>query len=348
MIKHLIVGIDPGTTTAVSLIDLQGDIVDIISSKDMGLSNVIEYIVSHGKPSMIACDVNPIPGFVSKISKTFGVRSFIPEKDLSVNEKIEMARGFNVSDAHQRDALAAALNAFNKYRNMFTKVDSLKLSDEVKHMVLQGNSIEKAERILTSKDDKEIPEKEIVKKETIEQSPEDKKIRSLDKRIKSLMTELDKKDALIAKLKEEIAGIKRKNHTRKEWGNSSVENTIRNYELKISAIKKDLSLKESVKKHLLAVIDDEEALVGIYPEVLDGYCMVRDKVNPKDINVGSFKYVFTDLQLNTDLFRSLGVKVFKIKKLETVDGLWFVDKTDLDDGENMSLEGLIEEYREKR
>ncbi len=101
--KYLIVGIDPGTKTGIALIDLEGNILCLFSSKDMGLNNTIEYITSKGRPTIIASDVTPEPRFVSNVASKLGCPSFVPSEPLSVEEKNKMTKGYDVVDFHQRD-----------------------------------------------------------------------------------------------------------------------------------------------------------------------------------------------------------------------------------------------------
>jgi len=66
--KHLIAGVDPGTTTGLAAVDFMGRVVDLHSSKDMGMDRAIERLVSLGSVSVIATDVSPVPGFVSRMA----------------------------------------------------------------------------------------------------------------------------------------------------------------------------------------------------------------------------------------------------------------------------------------
>jgi predicted RNase H-like nuclease (RuvC/YqgF family) len=345
MNKHLIAGVDPGTTTGVALLDLKGRLVGLTSSKDMGLSGVVDFILKHGVASLIACDVSSEPGMISKLSSTLGVDVYKPEKSLTVSEKIGVTRGFKTGDSHQRDALAAALNSFSRYKNLFKKIESRGFGDEVKHLVLQGYSIEYGARMLS---EPQVTPDEVKKPEAkVKLSPEEKRIRSLEKRIKNLSMELGVKDAHIVGLKEEIASLKRRNHVKPVRHDSSVK-TIRNLEFKLKELKKQLSEEKSVRRLLVEVVNGNAVLVGVYPEVTRGYTMANNKVDGRKIKADDFKAVFTDVKANVDLFKSLGVPVHEPKLLKKVGGMWFADRSRLKGVERVSLEELVEDYRKGR
>jgi len=51
---HVLVGIDPGTTTAVALVDLDGTLLDVWSTRTADTAEVIEWIISRGRPVVVA------------------------------------------------------------------------------------------------------------------------------------------------------------------------------------------------------------------------------------------------------------------------------------------------------
>jgi predicted RNase H-like nuclease (RuvC/YqgF family) len=120
----LIVGIDPGTTKALAILDLKGDILSISSKRDMRKSELIKTILKHGHPVVIASDVSPSPQLVQKLSSIFGCKLFIPDKKFSVSDKQEVTKKFfnQMKNEHELDALAASLKAWKKYRELFNKV----------------------------------------------------------------------------------------------------------------------------------------------------------------------------------------------------------------------------------
>jgi hypothetical protein len=145
---YIIVGLDPGTTTGIAALNLSGDLVDLISSRAMSSSDVIEWIAARGRPLVVATDVFPTPGAVEKVKRAFNAVLFSPGADMPGVEKIALGREVGYRNDHERDALAAAFRAFKKYRNKFLLVEKKAPAeidpDEVKALVVRGYSIENA------------------------------------------------------------------------------------------------------------------------------------------------------------------------------------------------------------
>jgi len=145
---YIIVGLDPGTTTGIAALNLSGELVDQISSRTLSSSDVIEWIAARGRPLLVATDVFPTPGSVEKVKRAFNAVLYSPGGDIPAEEKIALGKEFGYKNDHERDALAAAISAFKKYRNKFLqvakKVPSEINPDEVKALVVRGYSIENA------------------------------------------------------------------------------------------------------------------------------------------------------------------------------------------------------------
>ena len=145
---YIIVGLDPGTTTGIAALNLSGELVDLISSRAMSSSDVIEWIAARGRSLVVATDVFPTPGSVEKVKRAFNAVLYSPGGDIPAEEKIALGKEFGYKNDHERDALAAAISAFKKYRNKFLQVEKKVPSeidpDEVKALVVRGYSIENA------------------------------------------------------------------------------------------------------------------------------------------------------------------------------------------------------------
>jgi hypothetical protein len=153
----LIVGIDPGTTCGLAVLTLEGTPIYLQSQKGMSRGDIIRTLLDLGDPTLIAADVAPPPEFVEKLAKEFEATVYRPETLLTVMEKQELAREYLkrfdmvVNDSHSRDALVAAIKAFNHYKPKFESVESeletrnLDLSSgEVKALVVKGYSVQRA------------------------------------------------------------------------------------------------------------------------------------------------------------------------------------------------------------
>ncbi len=145
---YIIVGLDPGTTTGIAALNLNGDLIDLVSARAMSSSDVIEWIAARGRPLVVATDVFPTPGAVEKVKRAFNSVLYSPGADVPAEEKIALAKEFGYKNDHERDALAAAVSAFKRHKNKFLQVEKKVPAevdpDEVKALVVKGYSIENA------------------------------------------------------------------------------------------------------------------------------------------------------------------------------------------------------------
>ena len=144
--RYLIVGIDPGTTTAVAALDLDGNLLHIASSRQMNMGDVVESLYRVGKPLIIASDVQEMPYSVEKIRRAFSAVAYTPKQDVSVETKIELTSAFPYGNDHERDALSAALDAYRQYRhkfqNLLKRIPPGHDLDEVRARVIRGQSLD--------------------------------------------------------------------------------------------------------------------------------------------------------------------------------------------------------------
>ncbi|RLG35707.1 DUF460 domain-containing protein, partial [Methanosarcinales archaeon] len=144
--RYTIVGIDPGTTLGLAMLDLEGKPIEVFSSKNYSISDAIRRIISYGTPLIVASDVTPTPSMVKKISKVFSSHIHELSESLSTEEKIALTKGegYEYRNVHERDALAACLYAFKRYKKKFAQVRKKTPPDvdveEVKALVIKGVS----------------------------------------------------------------------------------------------------------------------------------------------------------------------------------------------------------------
>ncbi len=158
---YIIVGVDPGTTTAVAMLDLNGRLIEVTSSRVSSIPEIIEHISEKGRPVVIATDVVPPPGAVEKIKRAFKAVLFTPNERIPVEEKVRLARPLGYGNDHERDALAAAVKAFNTYKNKFAQIDRKTpshLADDVKALAIEGKPVDVALDMLTAPPAPEKPE----------------------------------------------------------------------------------------------------------------------------------------------------------------------------------------------
>ena len=123
--KPIIVGIDPGTTTAYAIIDLKGNIIKLNSSKELDLNRLVYETFSFGKPVLVGTDKSKIPHLVELYSAKTGARAINPREDLKVDDKKEATKTRSFEDNHQMDALASALFVLRSVKPLIEKVDKI-------------------------------------------------------------------------------------------------------------------------------------------------------------------------------------------------------------------------------
>jgi len=195
--RYLIVGIDPGTTTASAAIDLDGNLLHLASSRQMNMSGVIESLYKVGKPLIIASDVQEMPYSVEKIRRAFSAIAYTPKQDMSVDSKVEITSPFQYANDHERDALSAALEAYRHYRNKFLnlakRIPPGQDLDEVRARVIRGQALEQVLgdlKVKTGAPESAEPGVEILVKR-------DERVRVLDGMVKRLRT-------FVAELQEDV------------------------------------------------------------------------------------------------------------------------------------------------
>ncbi len=122
--QSLIVGIDPGTTTAYAALTLSGEMIQVESSKRFDLKTLLAIVSKHGQPVLVGCDKALVPSFVRRFATQFGARVVRPKQDLAVRDKKMVVGKRKVKNDHECDALAAALLSYRKYVSLFEKVDA--------------------------------------------------------------------------------------------------------------------------------------------------------------------------------------------------------------------------------
>ncbi len=166
---YIIVGIDPGTTTAIAVLTLEGELRMLHSSRTISVPDVIEMIAEQGRPLIIASDVFPTPNTVEKIRRAFNAVLGSPEDIITTENKIEFAKPYGYSNNHERDAIAAAVSVYRKNRNKFEqikrKIPQGVDADEAIAQVVRGKSVDAVISDLTRKEVKET-ETEAVKERT--------------------------------------------------------------------------------------------------------------------------------------------------------------------------------------
>ena len=93
------------------MLDIDGNPLQVGSSKELGLGALISVVMSFGRPLIVGCDKKKIPGLVEEFGRKCGARVVNPREDLKVDLKRDLASGIEYQNTHEMDALASAIFA---------------------------------------------------------------------------------------------------------------------------------------------------------------------------------------------------------------------------------------------
>jgi hypothetical protein len=164
--KPVIVGIDTGATTAVAVLDLRRNLLGATSKKEFTAAAVRAFVGDLGKPLFVATDKAKPPTAAKKLAASFNCGLWAPEKDLGVEQKGEATKAYPTANAHERDALAAAVFSHKAVAGQFARIDDTlrqlgfeQFSEIVKTAIArrQVSNIAEAVRKLTTQPSKPRP-----------------------------------------------------------------------------------------------------------------------------------------------------------------------------------------------
>ncbi|OEC87026.1 hypothetical protein A9507_08995 [Methanobacterium sp. A39] len=273
------VGFDPGLTVGIAILDLSGNVVATKSCKEMARAEVIRYIIDHGKTVLIATDVYPVPKNVRKLASTLNSKIYSPSKTFTVSSKTELVDSYlneissdnYPANAHERDALAAAIKTYKHYQKKLQQIErrteKLGLTpdevDEVKSMVIRDRPITSAIgdvlKIPEGKDDLEV---QIGEMENDLESIDEEKLRAIEEAAKKLKQKIKSQERQMAYLKKKNKLLKKDvRHYKKKT--SRLEDKIEklHYEYSKDILrKKEISSKVSIIKGLQEKYTQEKVL----------------------------------------------------------------------------------------
>ena len=215
---RVIVGIDPGTTTAAALVGLDGEVLDVLSTRTADTAAVIEWIIERGRPVLVAADVTPMPETVEKIRRSFDAAAWTPSRDLPVDVKKHRTREVGYDNDHERDAIAAALGAYDARADQFERIAAKvpprqDLGAVVERVVTEEESVE---AVLSDLAEDEEDEADTTESVDHDPSPEKRRIRQLEGQVEQLQEhverlegELEERDEQIAEYEQELSAARR-------------------------------------------------------------------------------------------------------------------------------------------
>jgi len=209
---HVVVGVDPGTTTAVAIVGLDGEVLDVLSTRTADNAEVTEWIVERGRPVIVAADVTPMPETVEKLRRSFDAAGWTPDRDLPVDVKQHRTREEGYDNDHERDAMAAAFGAFDAHTDQFDRIAAkVPPGQEVGPVVARVVAGEESvETVLEDLRDDGGGDTEEPTQPDNEQSPEQKRISQLESQVAQLQSHVESLESTIAEKDDEIDDYERK------------------------------------------------------------------------------------------------------------------------------------------
>jgi uncharacterized protein len=123
----VIVGIDPGTTSAFAVLTIDFDLSYVKSKRNYGLAEMISDIFEHGTPILVGTDKKDLPSSIKDFSQKTGTKVHLTAYDTKKPEKKVVVRdaGFldYAANVHEIDAIASAIYAYNSIRQTLDKID---------------------------------------------------------------------------------------------------------------------------------------------------------------------------------------------------------------------------------
>ena len=290
----VIIGIDPGATVAIAVIDINGKLLDVYSAKNLSLENIINFTSKYKRILICASDVYPAPRIVERVASIHNAILFSPQESLSIEEKIKIVDETYGKDCysnnHERDAIASALKAYkyykNKIENILKKIENLEEEKryEILERVLKGEVLENVIREI--KDRNKINEKnKCVKK------PEEKEIK----------VNVEKYLEEIKKLKYDVEILKRENEELKrllQEKEMEIQKLKRKIEDMKSELYKNILIEREIRKRDKIIKDLVQELNALKKE-RDELIRTMKKTQEKVPDVYEKVYVLENLSWNS-------------------------------------------------
>ncbi len=318
----LIVGIDPGTTTGIAILDTSRMVLATSSIRGLDFGTLIKEIIPYGNVLAVGTDKKVVPHLIARFAAKTGSKIFSPKDDLTKSEKQELIKEYPAK-GHEADALAAALFAYYELKPILDKIGiflekerkNYLFADVTKLVVLKGIAIKNAIDLI------EQPKSEVerIVRKSKEGHSEEKEIKPLRPFI------LEHKKTEGKELKEKIKEL---NQFLANLGNRIVIKKLNN-----------LSYDEILKKSYLNIKEGDILLVS------DASISDKDAINFLKDKVS---IIVCRKKINSELpFVTIDSK--KLNIIE-IDDFAAIDQKELEKVRESSsvLMKIIAEYKKKR
>ncbi|MFB6208085.1 MAG: DUF460 domain-containing protein [Candidatus Nanohaloarchaea archaeon] len=329
----LIVGVDPGSTSAVAAVDLDGELKLLESGRHLAPDEIIEKIIEAGKPVVVTSDREKMPSKVEKIASSLGAERFYPGEDLEVEKKKELGEGDN---SHEMDASASAFNAYNNLQREIRKIEDY--ADE-----LDEPRAEVAGRYFSDEplEPREEEEENAVEEENTEPGEPDREKKRMERRIERL-------EEKVSRLKSELGEREKENEK------------VREKLDEVRKGKRDEVIRDREIRKREGIIKDKNAEINELEEELEK-ARIRNRQYRKALerleNGGELVPVVDARSeeipdraatRSDEIKQLLAEKGFNVKLVEELEGVELGDYMVVEEFPEKSFRKVIEEYRKSR
>ena len=334
----MIIGVDPGSTSAVAGIDLEGELELLESGKNFPPHEIIEKIVEAGKPVVVTSDKAKMPSNVDKIASSMGAETYVPDEDLDQEKKSELGRGDN---SHEKDAVASAVNAYNNMQREIRKIEKYSEKLEEDRAVIADRYF--SDKSLRPEEDEDKQEEEAI--EVTESQPDESrdpekermeaKIENLEEQVNELKSEIGEMEAENDRLRGKLEKVKEKarQEVLKEQEITKREALIKEKDEKIDELEEDLEkteIREEQYRKAMEKLAEGGELIEIVTHRTDE---VPDRT----------------LTRSEELQEKLEARGFNIRHVEEVEAVEMERYAAVDDfPKAKNFRKVIDEYRESR
>ncbi|MEM1544689.1 MAG: DUF460 domain-containing protein, partial [Candidatus Bathyarchaeia archaeon] len=287
------------------MLALDGVPLLIESHRGWSLEKVIERITGVGEPTIISSDVSPAPSFLRKLSRKLNAVLFEPVISMGSEEKHKLAQtyveryGIRVENAHEVDALAAAIKAYQHYKNKFEQVD-IRLKemgidlppDDVKDLVARGCSIARAIKIL--------------REPAIAKEP-------ITRAVRGAVTSRERMRAIIEELTARLM-LEKERSRRLRIANRELQAKIRTLEMEVEGLKEAL---DRARSEQTAQIRRERE----YQRLVEEISLLKGRISELEAQIEFYRQMISRLQQVGELESRDGLILLKPIETFTREGL---------------------------
>jgi predicted RNase H-like nuclease (RuvC/YqgF family) len=328
--KWIIVGFDPGLTVGIAILDLSGNVISTRSCKEMSRAEVIKHIIRYGKTILIATDVYPPPKMVKKLASLLNSKIYSPVKTFTVSSKTELVDSYlnEISstkypeNAHERDALAAAIKTYKHYQNKLRQIErrTEKLGlgdsevDDIKSMVIRGRPISSAiDDILKIPEDTDDLEVQIEEMENDIESIDEEKLKNVEESARKLKQKIKSQER-------QIKNLKKKNRLLKK--------DVRYYKKKTSKLEGKIEkLHYDYSKDILRK-KEISSKVALIKGLQDKYTEEKERREKLEENLNSIKKIRV-MELSKKAVPVKIIESFTREKIRDAQEYWKIKRGDI-------------------